>query len=209
MKKIISLDFWGTLAKSNPKFKEEQFKVARQYEPELTFVDFKARFKAIKLLTDEKVEARGIQPDRVELYHEMFPNWNRSIISEFIQYSDILFLKHPPIVIEKMGELVEKWKNEGCKLHICSNTVFIHGEVLSKVVFDLFGIVRSNCNFSDEVGYSKPHSSMFRFPRKPDFHIGDNPITDGSCENVGIEYIKAETLVNEFKTLVGKLSTTF
>jgi FMN phosphatase YigB (HAD superfamily) len=208
MTKIISLDFWDTLARSNPRFKEEQFKIARQYEPTLTLIEFKARFKSTKDFTNETVEATGCHPHRNELYHQMFPSWNQMILQEFIDYSDKLFLRYPPVKIEKMGELVEEWKNQGYLLYVASNTVFIHGDILSKVIFDLYGIIKSNCKFSDEVGKSKPNEAMFIFPNKPDIHVGDNVKTDGACANFGIEFLNVETLLDEHKS-TGKLQTTF
>lgn len=209
MKKVISLDFWDTLCKSNPRFKEEQFKIARQYIPGLTFEQFKDKFRAMKAFTNERVESTGIQPHRTECYKNMFPEWNQIIIDEFISYSDMLFLQYPPIAIPKMVETVEKWKESGNLLYVASNTIFIHGEILSKVIFNLFGIVKSNCKFSDEVGLSKPSEAMFTFPHKPNFHVGDNPVTDGACELYGIEFINVDTILDEHKVKVGILETTF
>lgn len=209
MRKIISLDFWGTLAKSNPKFKEEQYKIARQYSHDLSLEEFKSRFKLMKAFTDEKVETTGIHPSRNEALHVMFPDWSLKIIEEFIHYSEMLFLKYPPKAIPQMIEQVEKWKNAGHILYISSNTVFIHGETLSKVIFDLFGIVKSNCKFSDEVGLSKPEEDMWNFPYKPTHHIGDNPKTDGICVEYGIEFIHVDTFIDEHKVKVGNLELTF
>lgn len=195
MAKVISLDFWDTLGRSNPTFKEEQFKIARQYEPSLTLSEFVARFKSTKEFTNNTVEATGCHPHRNELYRHMFPSWSQMIMQEFINYSDMLFLKYPPHPIPEMAKEVEKWKNEGHLLYISSNTIFIHGDILSKVIFDLYGIVKSNCRFSDEVGFSKPHPAMFNFPKRPDIHVGDNINTDGACTELGIEFLNVETIL--------------
>lgn len=208
MTKIISLDFWDTLGRSNSTFKSEQFKIARQYEPTLTFSEFLTRFKSTKEFTNNTVEATGFHPHRNELYRHMFPSWSQMIMQEFINYSDMLFLQYPPSRVEKMFEYVKDWKDKGYLLYVSSNTIFIHGEVLSKVIFDLYGIVKSNCKFSDEVGFSKPHPEMFNFSNRPDIHIGDNIKTDGACTEFGIEFLNVETLIDKNNS-IGKLKTIF
>ena len=59
---------------------------------------------------------------------------------------------------------------------VSSNTMFITGDTLKKCIAKT-GMAKSidDYRFSDEVGYSKPHGSMFA---NSDFHIGDNPLTD-------------------------------
>jgi len=186
--KTVSFDVWGTLLKSNPKFKIAQGNLAKSFtgcDPE----DFLRRKSEMKKQLDEEVESTGNQPDRFKNYKKLFPELNLREINSFIEYSDKLFLKYPPIVIEEGKQNVDFYKNLGYVILISSNTVFIYGDVLSKIIWDEFEIPIQNCNFSDVVGSSKPSSEMFKFKVTPTFHIGDNSITDGSCGKVGINFI--------------------
>lgn len=190
MTKIISLDFWGTLAFSNLEFKKAQYVLIKNYIPDISFSEFIDKFKEVKLQVDAMVESTSRQPNRIKLYSEMFPNWSQVDILSFINYSNELFLKYPPILMKGTSAWIDGLREKNYILYISSNTVFINGDVLSKFIFNELGIVHSNCNFSDELGVSKPNKLMFtQFPFKPDFHIGDNPLTDGKCLDYGIEFI--------------------
>ena len=71
-------------------------------------------------------------------------------------------------------------------IFISSNTSFIEGHVLHTFIFENMEIPYHNCLFSDRVGKTKPHPDMFF--KDVDYHIGDNPNTDGKCVLMGIKY---------------------
>lgn len=186
--KTISYDVWGTLLKSNPDFKMHQSDLAHQFSginPE----DFLVMKDVIKKEFDTIVEQTGIQPDRVEAYRRIFPDLSIKEINSFIYYSDKLFLAYPPELIPDSRQLMWDYLQEGFTPVISSNTVFIHGDVLGKIIWEEFHIPMCQCNFSDILGVSKPNEKMFNFKIKPTMHVGDNPITDGACEKFGIKFI--------------------
>lgn len=186
MKSIcISYDFWGTLFKSNPAFKAAQSKLAGEMfnmTPEV-FIRQKS-YKKIEI--DTAVEATGLHFNRLKIYSRILNTSKYGLIESFIEKSNELFLLYPP---QRINGLIEN-----VNAVISSNTVLIYGDVLQKIVNKEFG--RVHCNFSDKIGYSKPHPEMFRFvglkADQPMFHVGDNPRTDGACEKVGIKFIPVE-----------------
>jgi putative hydrolase of the HAD superfamily len=186
--KTVSFDIWGTLLKSNPQFKEAQGRLVTSFtgkSPE-EFLKLKSEMKKV---LDKQVEEKGIQPDRFKNYKKLLPGLTLKELKAFIECSDKLFLKYPPQIYEEGRKLLEHYRSLGYTILISSNTVFIYGDTLGKVIWDTFEIPMKNCNFSDIVGVSKPNASMFNFKVKPEFHVGDNVITDGACKEVNINFI--------------------
>lgn len=185
--KAISFDFWGTLCVSNPAFKERQSELAHEF----TGVDKKewlAHKARLKKEIDNFVETTGSHPERKHYYKLLMPGLSCNGVDDFIKYSDRLFINFPPKLREPKTKIIEILRDQGVKSYISSNTVFIYGDVLKEFIYSNFGIIKMNCKFSDEVGCSKPAKEMFNFPIKPIWHIGDNLITDGACENYGIKH---------------------
>lgn len=186
-KRSCCFDVWGTLLISNPEFKKAQAKLVQEF----TSIKKEEWFKAknfLKKQLDELVEKTGIHPPRESSYLEILPSLSIREREDFIRYSNELFLKYPPLLREPETDVVSILKEKDYKVYISSNTVLIYGDILSKVIFDKFGIIRKNCNFSDELGVSKPDGRMFNFEIKPTWHLGDNVLTDGASENHGIKH---------------------
>lgn len=198
--KAISFDFWGTLMVSNPTFKKEQVKLAQEFTS-LNETRWLLAKNSAKKELDDLVEKTGIHPPRMNTYTKLLSTFNLQEIKDFINYSNELFLKYPPLLREPETDIVSILREKDYRVYISSNTVLIYGDVLSKVIFDNFGIIRKNCNFSDEVGVSKPRKEMFDFNIKPTWHIGDNLITDGASENFGIKHYHINQQQN-FKTFL-------
>lgn len=198
--KAISFDFWGTLMISNPEFKKAQSKLVREFT-NLSEAQWTKEKTQIKKELDELVEATGIHPPRMNTYTKLLSTFNLQEIKDFISYSNELFLKYPPLIREPETDIVSILREKDYRVYISSNTVLIYGDVLSKIIFDNFGIIRKNCNFSNEIGVSKPRKEMFEFPIKPTWHIGDNELTDGASENFGIKHYHINNEQN-FKTFL-------
>lgn len=184
MEQAISFDIWNTLLTSNPEFKSQQIKLAKEFG----IIDFAAKKETAKKTIDNIVEESGIHPDRIYYYKNLFPQLSYKQVEEFIEYSNHLFLLYPPNLKCSGTKATIKQLKENYRVYISSNTVFIYGDTLGKVIYDYFGIIKSNCNFSDEIGVSKPHGKMFEFKTKPIYHVGDNLITDGAAEKFGIKH---------------------
>ena len=92
----------------------------------------------------------------------------------------------PPGLVEGAAEVIEALANAGVRLGVISDTSFSTGATLRRLL-EREGILRhfGALTFSDEVGRSKPHASLFEQTltqlgvRAADAaHIGDNEHTD-------------------------------
>lgn len=201
--KAISFDFWATLMVSNPDFKKAQEKLYTEFTGNDSKI-FSSRRRVIKNELDSLVELTGVQPNSDSYFWQLLPELTLNERRDFNHYSAELFLKHPPRLREPETNIVEELRRLGYRVYISSNTIFIGGDTLAKVVYENFGIIYKNCNFSDIVGVSKPSGRMFEFEVKPDFHIGDNLITDGASEKFGIKHYHINQEQN-FKTFLERL----
>lgn len=191
--KAISFDLWGTLIRSNPEFSKAQESLVKEFTEIENWKELKENAKVYI----SSQELLGIHVDRDKILRPLL-NLSLKDYRSFIEYSNELFLKNPPLL--KDFDVVSILRDKGYRCYISSNTTFIYGDTLAKVVYDNFGIIKNNCNFSDELGVSKPNEQMFNFQIKPTYHIGDNLITDGASENFGIEHyhINSEQNFNTF-----------
>lgn len=201
--KSISFDFWATLMVSNPNFKKAQEKLYKEFtgnNPQI----FSDRRRGIKNELDALVEATGVQPKSEEYFKRLLPELTIKEIKDFNVYSSELFLKNPPILREPEIDIIEELRKLDYRVYLSSNTIFISGDTLAKVVYDNFGLVKKNCKFSDIVGVSKPDGKMFKFDVKPTWHVGDNLITDGASEKFRIKHYHINKEQN-FKTFLETL----
>ncbi len=191
---VISFDLWNTLIRHNPRFKEEQAKYVEKIF-NLPAEKFLARRVEVKATIDKAVRDYGLQFDRIKLYADILQTTRFSAIENLISESDELFWKYPPQIINTPpGGIVEST--------ICSNTNFIHSDVLKKFVKSEFGITTGN--YSDMIGFSKPNDRMFQFLSQkiqPQFHVGDDMFTDSACKKVGIQFIHISDY-GEFKKTI-------
>jgi len=195
----FSFDLWLTLIKSNPDFK---------FKRDLLFKDFFSIDKNIDevrkvirhydVLFNKISEKTGNHIEREEVFLLMLDALGKDIdtISEehfeqFFQQVDELFMNNMPVLLwENIEEILIEIKSKNKTASILSNTAFIHGDSLRKVLEHL-GLAQyfSFMIFSDEVKASKPNLQIFEMMfnkindlRKLDkeqiLHIGDNKIAD-------------------------------
>jgi len=112
-------------------------------------------------------------------------------LKSFFQEVDDLFLNNMPVLLwENIEEILIKIKEKNKTVSILSNTAFIHGDSLRKVLEHL-GLAQyfSFMIFSDEVKASKPNLQVFdmvfkkinefrKLDKEQILHIGDNKIAD-------------------------------
>ena len=112
-------------------------------------------------------------------------------LKQFFHQVDELFLNNMPVLLwGNIEEILIKIKEKNKTASILSNTAFIHGDSLKKVLEHLdLADYFSFMIFSDEVKASKPNLRVFEimFDKINDFktlekkeilHIGDNKIAD-------------------------------
>jgi putative hydrolase of the HAD superfamily len=96
----------------------------------------------------------------------------------------------PEIIWKDIDQLLKKIKEKGKTASILSNTAFIHGDSLRKILRQLdLEQYFSFMIFSDEIGMSKPNIKIFEYLYKKTqelrslhqsqiIHIGDNRVAD-------------------------------
>lgn len=196
----ISFDFWGTLCESNPNFKQQQLILAQDLFKNITIDEIKSNYKRCKSLSDTVVEEYGVHLDRTLMLSKIFDTHDFNLIDTYITESNKLFLDNPPFVINDISDIVQK---HNC--FVTSNTVLVYGDILSQIVYNNFGLSPKNMIFSDKVNVSKPSVKIFlSHGVKLDYHLGDNLITDGSCEKIGINFMYLDKNNNENLSILRK-----
>lgn len=192
--KHLSFDLWLTLIKSHPDFKlkrSELFKNFFKIPNSLEEIHF--QIKKWDDRCNSMNETTGLNLNTFEIYllilaeFDIYPD--RESLEEFYLESEKLFLEFPPLALNIFDEeFFIKVKDLGITTNILSNTGFIKGETLNKVISTLpFGKYIDFKIYSDETGYSKPNPLMFEeIKNNIDYpisgseilHIGDNPFAD-------------------------------
>lgn len=213
MYKHYSFDLWLTLIKSNPYFKIERTKIFhRDFNPTGKSIDDVARaFRQVDLMCNAVNERTAKNIDADEMYlmvisminDNQYPLADVDIDKLYADMEKLLFYYLPvvysPVTIDTLQHLKQKGN---CSLSILSNTGFIKGQTLRKVMVKLGLADFFNFQiYSDEEGMSKPNPALFKLMvqnvracNKPKqishtdiIHIGDNPAADiAGANEVGI-----------------------
>jgi putative hydrolase of the HAD superfamily len=199
-----SFDLWLTLIKSNPYFKIERTKIFhRDFNPAGKSIDDVARaFRQVDLMCNAVNERTGKNIDADEMYlmvisminDNQYPLADVDIDKLYTDMEKLLFYYLPVVYSPVTIEVLQHLKQKGdCSLSILSNTGFIKGETLRKVMVQLGLADFFNFQvYSDEEGMSKPNRALFNLMvqkvkacNKPKqisladiIHIGDNPAAD-------------------------------
>lgn len=207
--KHYSFDLWLTLIKSNPLFKKqrslyfyEQFNFTGKTLPEVEHV-----FRQVDVMCNTINERTGKNIDADEMYLMVISLMNNNQVNLYdidintlYQQMEALLFEHLPVVYcNNTAGVLSNLKAGGATTNILSNTGFIKGATLRKVLaglglYNYFDFML----FSDEAGMSKPNPEFFglminqalnlRPIQLTDMiHIGDNYHADVEGANaVGI-----------------------
>ncbi len=193
--KAITLDFWNTLYYDHQIMYDRHSKrvnflretlVRNGYDGKL---DLEGSFKFCweyfdKIWKDESrtLNARELVNVGCKWLGVALPDDEISKVSE---YFEEVLLENPPVLFESAKDIISELSGS-FKLGIISDTAYTSGRVLRRLLekdgmlacFDAF-------TFSDEVGRSKPHISVFRSTldklgaiHDEAVHVGDNENTD-------------------------------
>ncbi|QTE36169.1 HAD family hydrolase [Mucilaginibacter gossypii] len=199
-----SFDLWLTLIKSNPYFKIERTKIFhRDFNPGGKSIDDVASaFRQVDLMCNAVNERTGKNIDADEMYlmvisainDNQYPLADVNIDKLYADMETLLFYYLPVLYSPVTIEVLQHLKQKGdCSLSILSNTGFIKGQTLRKVMVKLGLDTFFNFQiYSDEEGMSKPNRELFNLMvqkvkdcNKPKqisltdiIHIGDNPAAD-------------------------------
>lgn len=195
----FSFDLWLTLIRSNPLYKKKRALLFKEYfSLKASAEDTLQTLRHYDVLCNQISERTGLHFHRSRIYQRVLKQLrgdgektDEGILQDFCKQSDELFLQYKPsLVYPDIYTLLNKICSQGKTLSILSNTAFIHGDVMRRLLLhyelsDFFSFQL----YSDETGYAKPHPKMFeavfenaqktaKMLRKQIVHIGDNEAAD-------------------------------
>lgn len=197
--KHFSFDLWLTLIKSNPAYKSARnilFKDFFFINKDLEEVSKVIRYYDI--LCNNISERTGIHINTNQIYYFILDTLEINIesisnqkLNDFYNESETLFMKYKPeLIYPNISTLFKQIQREEKTMSILSNTAFIKGNSLKKLlsyyeVSDYFSFQL----YSDEIGLSKPNNKVFnlvyektnllqKVSKLDIVHIGDNIIAD-------------------------------
>ena len=197
--KHLSFDLWLTLIKSNSEFKKKRnllFKDFFEVDNEIEKVSEVIRYYDV--LCNNINEKTGLNIDTFEIYYLILKGLNVNLekieidnLNKFYKETELLFMEFKPdLIYPKIKTLFKQIVDEGKTLSILSNTAFIKGVTLRKLIsyYELESYFSFQI-YSDETGFSKPSQEMFKLvyneiksfksiEKKEVLHIGDNKIAD-------------------------------
>jgi len=195
----VSFDLWLTLIRSNPLFKKQRDQLLKDFflldSPVEIISDrfrlWDLRFTAINECTGKNLDSEEmISIILSDLDHDL-KKINSSLLAEFFQNMEELFFQfHPDFIETKLPEYLTGLNDKGINLSILSNTGFIKGKLLRKLLHQLD--IEKHFKFqaySDEIQCSKPSAEAFAilFEQANSFrktgmknilHVGDNKNAD-------------------------------
>lgn len=224
--KHYSFDFWLTLFKSDGAFKKKRAEFFfLNYNPlEMPLKVIEGILTGIDHRCNAINESTELNVDAVEMYalalYELgvdMKSVTRMELENIYIATERLFLENPPAFYDQnTEEVLAMLKIRGASISILSNTAFIQGRTLSKLIQKLrlnryidFEI------YSDQHNASKPSEKLFNKMieeiaelrsdmRHADIiHIGDNPIADGEgAKKAGIDFFIINSNTNTIKDIL-------
>jgi putative hydrolase of the HAD superfamily len=199
-----SFDLWLTLIKSNPNYKLERTRIFhRDFNPGHKTIDEVGKaFRVVDLMCNSVNERTGknIDSDEMHLMVISLINDNQLDLKQIDTdklYADMetLVLSNLPLVYDDVTiDVLDRLKQKGgSTLSLLSNTGFIKGAILKKILAELKMDQYFDFQlYSDEVGMSKPNPAFFNLMLQNInqinkgkeitldniIHIGDNPKAD-------------------------------
>lgn len=220
-----SFDLWLTLIKSNPLFKQRRsvyfFNNFNSLQKPLAEVE--RIFRQVDLMCNSINETTGKNIDADEMYLMVISliNDNQVCLPDidlptlFADMEKLLFECLPLLYSDDTAQVLAQLKQAGCTINILSNTGFIKGVTLRKVLHELDIAQYFDFQlYSDEAGLSKPNKAFFQLlldkisairyvSLDQIIHIGDNPKADiWGAESVGINSLLVNSNNISIKNLI-------
>lgn len=173
----VSFDLWLTLIKSNPVFKQKRDELLKSYFQIPHPVEaVTARIRMWDLRFNAINEASGKNIDADEMVLLILSDLDVDVkkitsvmMEEYYDTMEILFMQfHPVLYEEKLLEYLKQLIDKGMTLSLLSNTGFIKGVTLKKLLdkLEIAPLLKFQV-YSDEIAFSKPSKEAYR-------HVFDN-----------------------------------
>jgi putative hydrolase of the HAD superfamily len=207
--KHISFDLWLTLIKSNPEFKDKRNNLFRGFfEIDASIEEVSAKIRYYDVVCNNINEKTGLNFDTFEIYALILNSLDKdndvidvNKLTDYYNESEALLLKYKPVLLyPELKEYLKKVQSENITMSLLSNTAFIKGRTLRKVIsfYELEEFFSFQI-YSDECGFSKPNFKIFELvddevnkiaitPKKAILHVGDNRNADyDGAKNYGFD----------------------
>lgn len=198
--KHYSFDLWLTLIRSHPEFKyERSVYFQQQFNPlNKSLEEIQHIFRRVDLMCNAINEKTGGNIRAEEMYlmvlHDIYEgnNFCDIDITTLYQIIEEMIMHYlPQLYTSDTIESLQLLKSRGAKINLLSNTGFIKGCTLRKILraVGVEGVFDFEL-YSDETGYSKPNQKMFelvlehakthhsQIEKSEILHIGDNILAD-------------------------------
>lgn len=197
----FSLDVWNTIINPNKEYALRRnallsSRIGRSYD------ETAALYTRVKTFIDNKAEAEGIGYSSKDVYRLLNEECSRvcgvstQLIDDVLlgikEEFEALFFRLPPHIPAATIEVIKKAQDMGHTFSISSNTNFITGNLIRKLLEDA-GMTFSFYIFSDLLRVAKPNPVFFtnvansyyvtmqkQLEKNQSIHIGDNPICDNA-----------------------------
>ena len=195
----LSFDLWLTLIRSNPEFKQKRNQLFKDFfEINAPIEKVAEVVRYYDVLCNNINEKTGLNLSTYEIYYLILGALEVDLVSngvqrlgEFYDETEALFFNNKPeLIFPDIRRQFENMVSEGKSINILSNTGFIKGKSLRKLIsyYELTKYFTFQI-YSDEVGCSKPNNEIFKMvfdhvnksketQKKEILHIGDNIIAD-------------------------------
>jgi len=192
----VSFDLWLTLIKSNPVFKQQRdellkdfFRIPHSVEAISAKIRvWDLRFNAINESSGRNIEAEEMVLIILSELEFDLKKINSVHLSEYYTTMEELFFKHHPVFIEeKLPGYLKNISESGITLSILSNTGFIKGQTLRKLLkkLEIESLFKFQI-YSDEISFAKPSKEAYghllnkvsHVKCSDILHIGDNENAD-------------------------------
>lgn len=197
----FSFDLWLTLIKSNPLFKKKRDQLFKDFFSIAYSIDKVSEVvRSYDKVCNKINDKTGIHIETNQLYCLILNDLGVDLdkieiekLEEFYRETATLFMNYKPLLVyPSINNLFKEIQSNGKSASILSNTAFIKGQTLRKVLhhYELESYFSFQL-YSDEIGYSKPHQKAFELllntadkmsqksiTKDMIVHIGDNSIAD-------------------------------
>lgn len=188
MQQVISLDFWGTIARFNPAYAAAR----TAYLAELfgcAEAEASAHYRQIKHQLDAQAERHGEALTPLRAVGRLIAGRRLAggaTAEAVLAALEALARAHPPLVHPELPGLIGALRARGVVVGLASNTNFLSGALIA----ERCPLPLDFAVYSDGLGASKPHPAVFAAvlaeaqARRPGLaphqitHIGDNPVCD-------------------------------
>ena len=195
----ISFDLWLTLIKSHPEFKDKRNQLFKDFfDVPKNINEISKAIRHFDVFCNDTNQRTGLNFDTFEIYYLILDALEMNLddistqnMSVFYNECELLFLEYKPLLlVDDIENILKDLKNNNISINILSNTAFIKGRTLRKLL-EFYGLTNyfDFQLYSDETGFSKPNPKMFELvlesanvikPIKKIeiLHVGDNVIAD-------------------------------